>query len=282
MKIISTASEFLAWRNSQRSTLGFIPTLGALHDGHFSLIKNAKKTCELTVVSIFLNPTQFAPNEDLESYPNTLELDINSLKTLGVDVLFLPTKEEMYNTVESVNVPTSKLFNKLEGISRPHFFYGVTTIVAKLFNVINPTHAFFGQKDAQQLRIVQEMINSMNYSIKCIPCQTIRESNGLALSSRNHYLTPKQQNDASIIYRGLMQIKALLDNKEKDPEKLKLYFQNYITTTPKLKLDYISIACSKTLDEVQEITDKELLISVAVFFYNVRLIDNFTYPSSDT
>ena len=174
------------------------------------------------------------------------------------------------------------MFNKLEGVSRPHFFYGVTTIVAKLFNVINPTHAFFGQKDAQQLRIVQEMINSMNYSIKCIPCQTIRESNGLALSSRNQYLTPKQQNDASIIYRGLMQIKALLDNKEKDPEKLKLYFQNYITTTPKLKLDYISIACSKTLDEVQEITDKELLISVAVFFYNVRLIDNFTYPSSDT
>ena len=282
MKIISTASEFLDWRNSQHSTLGFIPTLGALHDGHFSLIKNAKQTCQLTVVSIFLNPTQFAPNEDLESYPNTLELDINSLKTLGVDVLFLPTKEEMYNTVESVNVPTSKLFNKLEGVSRPHFFCGVTTIVAKLFNVINPTHAFFGQKDAQQLRIVQEMINSMNYSIKCIPCQTIRESNGLALSSRNQHLTPKQQNDASIIYRGLMQIKTLLDNKEKDPEKLKLYFQNYITTTPKLKLDYISIACSKTLDEVQEVTDKELLISVAVFFYNVRLIDNFTYPSSDT
>ena len=282
MKIISTASEFLDWRNSQQSTLGFIPTLGALHNGHFSLIKTAKKTCELTVVSIFLNPTQFAPNEDLDSYPNTLEADIESLTALGVDVLFLPTKEEMYNTVESVNVPASKLFNKLEGISRPHFFYGVTTIVAKLFNVINPTHAFFGQKDAQQLRIVQEMINSMNYSIKCIPCKTIRENNGLALSSRNQYLTPKQQNDASIIYKGLMQTKALLDSGQKDPEQLKKNFREFIKTISKLKLDYISIACSNTLNEVQKITNKELLISVAVFFHNVRLIDNFTYSSSDT
>ena len=282
MKIISTSSEFLDWRNLQQDTLGFVPTLGALHKGHLSLIEKSKNTCKLTVVSIFLNPTQFAPHEDLNSYPNTLEDDIKSLTNLNIDVLFLPTKEEMYNTVAPVEVPPSNLFNKLEGLSRPHFFYGVTTIVAKLFNVIQPTHTFFGKKDAQQLRIIEEMICTMNYSIKCIPCNTIRDQYGLALSSRNQYLTTKQQKDASIIYHGLMQIKASLDAGQKNPEALKSIFKELIKNMPELNLDYISIACSNTLREVKKITNKKLLISVAVFFHNVRLIDNFTYLSSDT
>jgi len=282
MKIISTSSEFLDWRNSQQDTLGFVPTLGALHNGHLSLIENSKNTCQFTVVSIFLNPTQFAPDEDLDTYPNTLENDIQLLIPLKIDVLFLPTKEEMYDTVDHVDIPTSKLFNKLEGLSRPHFFNGVTTIVAKLFNVIQPTHTFFGEKDAQQLRIIQEMIHKMNYSIECIPCKTIRDKNGLALSSRNQYLTAKQQNDASIIYKGLIQIKASLDMGQKNPKNLKSTFKELIINIPELNLDYISIACSTTLCEVQKITNQELLISVAVFFHNVRLIDNLTYISSDT
>ena len=282
MKTISTASEFLDWRNLQQSALGFVPTLGALHNGHFSLIKRSKKTCQLTVVSIFLNPTQFAPDEDLDSYPNTLEDDIKSLIKLNVDVLFLPTKEEMYNNVEEVTIPISDLFYKLEGKSRPHFFFGVTTIVAKLFNIIKPTHTFFGKKDAQQLRIIQEMITTMNYSIECVPCKTIRHKNGLALSSRNQHLTSNQQNDASFIYQGLMQIKAGLDQEETNPKILKDVFIQHIKNKSALNLDYISIACSKTLDEVKTITNQKLLISVAVFFHNVRLIDNFTYSSSDT
>ena len=282
MQIISTAAEYLNWRSAQNDTIGFIPTLGALHNGHFSLIKTSKQTCQLTVVSIFLNPTQFSTNEDLDSYPDTLDDDIKWLISLNVDILFLPTNEEMYNQVGDVNVPSSNLFKKLEGKSRPHFFYGVTTIVAKLFNVIQPTHTFFGEKDAQQLRIIQEMIDMMNYSIICIPCETIRSDNGLALSSRNQYLTKEEQNRAAIIYSGLMKIQTCLDEHQKNPKLLKKIFEEHIKHVSDITIDYISIACSNTLDEVEEITNKKLLISVAVFFKDVRLIDNFTYSFSST
>ena len=146
MIVVKTVREFNKWRITKNNSIGFIPTLGALHDGHFSLIKASKSNCDITVVSIFLNPTQFAPNEDLDAYPNTLDSDKKNLKQLGVDILFLPSKHEMYKTVPDVKVPASVLFNKLEGKSRHHFFYGVTTIVSKLFNVIQPTHTFFGEK----------------------------------------------------------------------------------------------------------------------------------------
>ena len=149
MIVVNTAQEFNNWRDQQEKAVGFVPTLGALHEGHFSLVRQSKKQCDITVVSIFLNPTQFALTEDLDSYPNTLDADIKQLQILQVDILFLPTNDEMYGNVACVQVPPSNLFNKLEGQSRPHFFYGVTTIVAKLFNVIKPTHTFFGKKDAQ-------------------------------------------------------------------------------------------------------------------------------------
>ena len=280
MKIIRTAAAFAQWQCAQTKTIGFIPTLGALHQGHLSLVLLSKQTCKLTVVSIFLNPTQFAPEEDLNSYPNTLDDDINMLENLNVDVLFLPSIKEMYNKVEDVKIPHTPLFDKLEGASRPHFFYGVTTIVAKLFNVIKPTHAFFGQIDAQQFYIIKQMISNMNYPVQLIAGSTIRNQQGLALSSRNQYLTAGQQKKASIIFRGLMDIKDGLDHGEKDPRKLKTSYKSMLKKIKKIKIDYISIACINTLDEVEIIGSSRLLISTAVLYNNVRLIDNFTYQSS--
>jgi len=280
MDIIHTSSDFLSWKKNNAGTLGFVPTLGALHKGHFSLVHSSKKICNLTVVSIFLNPTQFAAHEDLDSYPNTLEEDIKHLQDLQVDALFLPTKEHMYNEVDAVNVPSSDLFNRLEGASRPHFFHGVTTIVAKLFNVILPSHTFFGEKDAQQLCIIKEMIKNMQYPITLISCPTARDSNGLALSSRNQYLVKKDRQLASIIYTSLMHIKEALQQGQSNVVLLKAQFINMVHEVPGMKVDYISIASKNSLEDVNTIKSEEVLISTAVYFNNVRLIDNFTYLSS--
>jgi len=277
MKIIKKVDEFFDWRNHQVGSIGFVPTLGALHEGHMSLIKQSKQKCQITIVSIFLNPTQFAANEDLDSYPNTLEQDINSLNALNIDVLFLPNEIEMYQNVDDINIPPNNLFKKLEGKSRPHFFYGVTTIVAKLFNVIKPTHTFFGEKDAQQLIIIKQMIIAMRYSITLISCPTIRDNNGLALSSRNNYLTNNEKKQASIIYHSLMKVKEGLNQGISNPKNLKDIFKKNIITNHNMKIDYISIANIKTLDEIRKIKGQKILISTAVLFKDVRLIDNFIY-----
>tara|TARA_B100000427_G_scaffold251082_1_gene214336 strand:- start:296 stop:1129 length:834 start_codon:yes stop_codon:yes gene_type:complete len=277
MEIIKTADEFVNWRSKQSDSIGFIPTLGALHDGHMSLIKESQKNCKITIVSIFLNPTQFSANEDLDSYPNTHKQDIYNLNCLNVDVLFLPNETEMYQNVCDVNVPSSELFNKLEGKSRPHFFYGVTTIVAKLFNIIQPTHTFFGQKDAQQLIIIKEMIMNMKYPITLVSCPTIRDKNGLALSSRNNYLNDNEQQQAAIIHQSLMKIKEKINQGIFNTNELKNIFKKNIITNRNINIDYISIADMKTLKEVDKIKDQKVLVSVAVFLKNVRLIDNFIY-----
>ena len=277
MEIIKTADEFVNWRSKQSDSIGFIPTLGALHDGHMSLIKESQKNCKITIVSIFLNPTQFSANEDLDSYPNTHKQDIYNLNCFNVDVLFLPNETEMYQNVCDVNVPSSELFNKLEGKSRPHFFYGVTTIVAKLFNIIQPTHTFFGQKDAQQLIIIKEMIMNMKYPITLISCPTIRDKNGLALSSRNSYLNDNEQQQAAIIHQSLMKIKEKINQGIVNTNELKNIFKKNIITNRNINIDYISIADMKTLKEIDKIKDQKVLVSAGVFFKNVRLIDNFIY-----
>tara|TARA_B100000212_G_C27370795_1_gene532451 strand:- start:205 stop:1050 length:846 start_codon:yes stop_codon:yes gene_type:complete len=279
MIVVNTAQEFNNWRHQQDNDVGFVPTLGALHEGHFSLVRQSKKRCDVTVVSIFLNPTQFAPSEDLDSYPNTLDADIKQLQTLEVDVLFLPTNDEMYSNVADVQVPPSDLFKKLEGQSRPHFFYGVTTIVAKLFNVIKPTHTFFGKKDAQQLRVIQQMIDVMDYQIELVACPIIRDRNGLALSSRNQYLSIKEQQIAAIIYHSLIDVKSGL-NSNQNIDQLKRAFIAAIQSNADMSVDYISIARSKTLEEITQLDGQEVLISTAVFFKSVRLIDNITHRSS--
>ena len=280
MKIIKTIDKYSIWRNKQKKSIGFVPTLGAIHKGHLSLIKKSIKHCSNTVVSIFLNPTQFAPNEDLNSYPKTLDADIELLKTLNINILFLPDAEEMYEKSPDVNIPSNDLFNKLEGKSRPHFFYGVTTIVSKLFNTIKPTYAFFGKKDAQQLLIIKKMIKEMQYNIKLIDCSTVRDQNGLALSSRNQHLNQAEQKQASIIYQGLMKMKYEINKGEKNPKKLKLLFKHKISEVLKIKLDYISIANIDNLEEITIINNQKILISAAVYFNNVRLIDNFIYSAT--
>ena len=279
MIVVNTAQEFNSWRDQQEKAVGFVPTLGALHEGHFSLVRQSKKQCDVTAVSIFLNPTQFAPSEDLDSYPNTLDADIKQLQTLQVDVLFLPTNDEMYSNVADVQVPPSNLFKKLAGQSRPHFFYGVTTIVAKLFNVIKPTHTFFGKKDAQQLRVIQQMIDVMDYQIELVACPIIRDRNGLALSSRNQYLSVEDKRIAAVIYHSLIDVKSGL-NSNKNIDQLKRAFIAAIQSNADMSVDYISIACSKTLEDITQLDGQEVLISTAVFFKSLRLIDNITHRSS--
>ena len=279
MKIIKTAKGIFDWKSKITSSVGFIPTMGALHQGHLSLVSKSKTLCDYSVVSIFINPTQFAPNEDFNAYPKTLEKDVALLCGVGVDILFLPTEEEMYTKVQDVDVPSSDLFQKLEGLSRPHFFYGVTKIVSKLFNVISPTHTFFGEKDAQQLVIIQEMISKMNYPIDLISCPTIRDKNGLALSSRNQYLSQLERVEAAHFGKSLLKIKKLIKKGELNTSVLKNKFKMSLSVSKKITLDYISIANKKTLTEI-DVIQGDVLISAAIFFNEVRLIDNFTYHSS--
>ena len=274
MKTFHLISDCITWRKNIVETVGFVPTMGALHAGHASLVKASQKTCKKTLVSIYINPTQFSPEEDLNSYPKTIKKDLKILKDLNVDAVFLPSDSEMYpkNNPDNFKYENS-LFKKLEGKSRPHFFYGVTKVVSKLFNIINPTHAFFGEKDAQQSRIINQMIKDLNYNIHFISCPTVRNNNGLALSSRNNYLSRSEQNHASIIYKSLRLVKASIEKGNINVDQLKKLFTSLVNKNHHIQIDYISIACNKTLKELT-VWKKNSLISVAVFYKNVRLVDN--------
>jgi len=282
LTIINTIQGFHAWRKGISGSLAFVPTMGALHDGHLSLIAEANKICQNTVVSIYLNPMQFSPEEDLNTYPKNINLDIELLSKFQVAAIFLPTALEMYPQYFSSYVQEMQLSKTLEGKSRPSFFQGVVTVIVKLFNIVQPTHAFFGEKDAQQLYIIKQMIAQMNYQIILVSCPTIRDQNGLALSSRNQYLTAEEQFKASVVHKGLMHIKDALDRGQKNPIILKQAFEIILHQTPEIQIDYISIACTKTLEEITGIVEGAVLVSTAVFFKAVRLIDNFTYSSLAT
>ena len=190
MIVYKTIQEFLSWRATKKSgSIGFVPTMGALHPGHLSLIKNSKQLCQKTVVSIFINKLQFAPEEDFDNYPRTIDDDLKNLALLEVDVVLMPSSKEMYLRNFSFSVYESIISQKLEGLSRPGFFIGVTTVVSKLFNIVQPSHSFFGMKDIQQLVIIKNLVKDLNYNIQIIGCETVREKNGLAMSSRNQYLS---------------------------------------------------------------------------------------------
>ena len=274
VKTFHLVSDCIAWRKNIVHTVGFVPTMGALHDGHISLIKASKKNCKKTLVSIYINPTQFSLKEDFSSYPKTIKEDLKILKKLNVDAVFLPSDNEIYpeNKPDGFKYENS-LFKKLEGKSRPHFFYGVTRVVSRLFNIVNPTHAFFGEKDAQQSIIINQMIKDLNYSICFISCPTVRNEHGLALSSRNNYLSRSEQKQASIVYRGLKLVEASIKKGDTSVEQLKKVFSSMINKNHNIRIDYISIACNETLEELTTWSENSL-ISVAVFYKNVRLIDN--------
>ena len=274
MKTFHLVSDCIAWRKNIVNTVGFVPTMGALHAGHVSLIKSSKKNCNKTLVSIYINPSQFSQEEDLGSYPKTIKEDLKILKGLNVDAVFLPSDNEIYPEDKPDNFTyENSLFKKLEGKSRPHFFYGVTKVVSRLFNIVSPTHTFFGEKDAQQSRIINQMIKDLNYNIRFISCPTVRNENGLALSSRNNYLSHSEQKQASVIYRGLKLVEESIKKGNVNINQLKKVFTSMINKNQNIQIDYISIACNETLEELT-IWSKNSLISVAIFYKNVRLIDN--------
>jgi len=279
---INTIQEFQVWHQGISGSLGFIPTMGALHDGHLSLVAEAKKMCLHTVVSIYLNPAQFSPEEDLEIYPQDLKKDLEALSSFQVDTIFLPTDSEMYPEGFSTHVQETKLSMVLEGKSRPSFFQGIVTVVTKLFNIIQPTHAFFGEKDAQQLLIVKKMVKDMAYPINIIACPIIRENNGLAMSSRNSYLSKTDQKTASIIYRALEKGKNLIISGERNAGLIREKITETLLQEYMLRIDYVSVAEAETLIEISGNISCNILISVAVFLRETRLIDNFSYSISSS
>ena len=279
MKIFSSLSEFLSWRVAVSSChrLGFVPTMGALHDGHVSLIKASLKEADITVVSIFVNPKQFGENEDFNSYPRTFKKDCDVLLSMGVDVLFVPQYEDIYNEEVkdfSYDIPFSK---KLEGNSRPNFFPGVINVVSRLFNIVKPYFSYFGKKDAQQLILINKMVVAGDFPVKIVPVDTVRESSGLAMSSRNTYLSNAQKVAASKIYQSLLLAKKLLDDGEIKPRIIKDKIKKYLSADPVISIDYISIICLNSLKEVVNKVNSPALISIAVYIADVRLIDNFFY-----
>ena len=281
MKKISTIKEFRKWRKNISGSIGFVPTMGALHEGHLSLVSKSNNICENTIVSIYINPTQFAEGEDLDTYPKMVQADLDKLSKYEVDCVFLPGNSEMYPEGINVGNYDNNLFGLLEGKSRPGFFKGVTTIVAKLFDIVEPTHAFFGEKDFQQLCIIKQMVSDLNYSIEVVPCPIIREENGLAMSSRNKYLTESEYSIAATIFKALESGKKLLKDGELNGDKLKREIYQIIKSEPAFTIDYVSVASGDTLEEFEGELSGDILVSVALFLSKTRLIDNFTYSSPD-
>ncbi len=277
MKVINSIHHFRVWREKIIGTVGFVPTMGALHDGHISLIKKSNNLCQNTAVSIYVNPMQFSPNEDFGTYPKNIELDLEVLSTLDVEAVLLPTDLIMYPQDFSTFVEEIKLSKVLEGESRHTFFRGVTTVVVKLFNIVQPSHVFFGEKDAQQLLIIKKIIKDLAYDIKLIGCPIIRERNGLAKSSRNQYLTEINQKHATRIFKSLEHGKRMLDSGERNASIIRKKIIEFLKKEKYINIDYVSIAYIDTLDEVSmEIIDN-ILVSVAVYIEGIRLIDNFKY-----
>lgn len=255
-----------------KKAIGFVPTMGFLHEGHLSLVKAAKSENDITVVSIFVNPTQFGPNEDYNNYPRDLERDLSMLKDMEVDYVFVPSVEEMYPDSFSTYVEEIKLSRFLCGASRPGHFRGVCTVVTKLFNIVKPTRAYFGQKDAQQFRVLRRMVRDLNMDVELVEMPIVREPDGLALSSRNTYLNDEERKEAVRLYKSLLRAKELIESGEKDVEIIKNEMKK-ILTHPLLRIDYIEIVDEENLEPVEKI-DRRVIIAIAVFVGRARLIDN--------
>ncbi|MDB4126112.1 pantoate--beta-alanine ligase [Candidatus Marinimicrobia bacterium] len=272
MKIFKKNIDLLKW-NVENKNIGFVPTMGALHEGHLSLIRNSKKECEKTIVSIFVNKLQFGPDGDFKKYPRTLERDLALLKKEKIDALYIPNPKEMYPQKPSFQINEVNVSQYLEGAARPDFFSGVLMVVLKLFNLIQPTHVYFGQKDIQQLYIIKKMLSELNFPIKMREGKTIRDSNGLALSSRNQYLSKAEKEEASVIYKTLKKSEHLINSGE-EINTIKTFIKKRLTNH-KMKIDYISIADIDTFQELNTLNRRiSIVISVAVWFATIRLIDN--------
>ncbi|MFH1576112.1 MAG: pantoate--beta-alanine ligase [Candidatus Margulisiibacteriota bacterium] len=276
MRTIKDPKEMQAYSlkmKGQGKTIGFVPTMGYLHEGHLSLVAAAKTKADIVVVSIFVNPTQFGPEEDFRSYPRDLKHDKKLLNDFAVDILFFPSAARMYPKGSQSFVDPGGLAEKMCGLSRPNHFRGVDTIVAKLFNIVQPNLAFFGEKDYQQQLIIRKMTEELNFPTKVISLPTIREFDGLAMSSRNKYLLPEQRKQAAILYQVLRLAKKEIKGGEKNSRRLLSRLRRLMASAPSLKLDYLVIVDPETLEETKTIKGKTL-IALAAYIGKTRLIDN--------
>ncbi len=276
MKICTSIAEMRALRRNSRSAgqaLALVPTMGALHDGHLALVRAARAACDLVAVSIFVNPLQFGANEDLAKYPRNFEADRELLQRQDVDFLFAPGVEEMYPAGAMTYVTVEGLSDKLCGRSRPGHFRGVTTVVSKLFNIVEPERAFFGQKDAAQSTIIRRMVRDLNIPVEVVVCPIVREPDGLAMSSRNAYLDPAQRKSALVLNRSLAAVQEKFDRGERNPQSLIEAGKQVIAGDGAVRLDYFEIVDPETLDAVSDLS-RPVLVAVAAFVGKARLIDN--------
>ncbi len=277
MQVVRTIAEARAIRRALPGAWGFVPTMGYLHEGHLSLVRRARAENNHVAVSIFVNPTQFGPHEDYDRYPRDLERDLRLLEPLGVDLVFAPSVEEMYPPGFQTWVIVEEISRPLEGAARPGHFRGVATIVAKLLNIIQPDRAYFGQKDAQQAVVIRRMVRDLNIPVEIVVCPTVREPDGLAMSSRNTYLSPEERRAATVLFRALQTAKAYYEQGERDAERLREAMRTVIQAEPLARLDYVSVADPETLQELSRVEGRALL-SLAVYIGKTRLIDNILLP----
>ena len=276
MKIAQTIEEARAASRSARLSgkrVGLVPTMGALHEGHLSLVRAAKTQCDVVAVSIFVNPTQFGPSEDFAKYPRDFERDQELLEKEDVDMVFAPSVDEMYPAGGVTYVTVEGLSERLCGRSRPGHFRGVTTVVSKLFHIIEPDKAFFGQKDAAQVAVIRRMVRDLNFPVEIVVCPIVREPDGLAMSSRNAYLHPQQRDSALVLYRSLSRVQAMFKAGEREISRLLSAGKEMFVQEPSMRLDYLEIVDPENLEPVSELS-KPVLVAVAAFVGSTRLIDN--------
>jgi pantoate--beta-alanine ligase len=273
MKVVEKIGEMRGLRRQLAEPVGFVPTMGYLHEGHLALVKRARAENPSVVVSIFVNPTQFGPQEDFKKYPRDPQRDLALLEKGKTDIVFMPSAEEMYSPQFSSWVEVEKVTQRLEGASRPTHFRGVTTVVAKLFNIVQPARAYFGQKDAQQLIVIKKMVADLDMNLEVVAVPTVREPDGLAMSSRNTYLNPQERQAATVLYQALTLAQQLYSQGEKDAEKIRQQMTTLIQKQPLADIDYVSIANNETLEELDRV-NPPVLVSMAVKIGRTRLIDN--------
>ena len=279
MKIIEKIDDMKRLRRQLAEPVGFVPTMGYLHGGHLALVRRARAENPSLVVSIFVNPLQFGPQEDFDSYPRDTKRDLSLLEEEETDVVFMPSVAEMYPGQFNSWIEVSKVTERLEGASRPGHFRGVTTVVAKLFNIIQPTRAYFGQKDAQQAVVIKKMVADLNMNLEIVTIPTVREPDGLAVSSRNTYLNLHERQAATVLYQALSLAQQLWSQGEKDAQRLREEMIGLIKKQPLATIDYVSIADAETLDELEKV-NPPALVSLAVKIGTTRLIDNIVLQFS--
>ena len=273
MKVVEAIDDMKQLRQQLTEPVGFVPTMGYFHEGHLALVRRARTENPTIVASIFVNPTQFGPHEDFNSYPSNPQRDLTTLEKEKTDIVFMPSVAEMYPPKFNRWVEVGKVTERLEGASRPGHFRGVTTVVTKLFNIIQPTRAYFGQKDAQQTIVIKKMVADLNMNLEIVTIPTVRETDGLAMSTRNTYLNPQERQAAVTLYQALSLAQKLWSQGEKDAEKLRQEMRVLIQKEPLANIDYISVANPETLDEL-DTAKSSALVSLAIKIGSTRLIDN--------